>query len=220
TVRLTYVDRAAHPSRMSRYSTQPAHGSTTMNDGRLRPIPALDTAECYPGGVVFDDFCSCFFFSSRRRHTRCYRDWSSDVCSSDLRARYWEQPVSRPMGSGLTLEGRRKDGSRFPVEISLSPVKSEDGFRVTAIIRDTSERKRAESQLRAIQETYTRELAATNRELEARNRAIERADRLKSEFLASMSHELRTPLHTVIAFSELLTEQLTGHLNEDQKRFV
>ena len=136
------------------------------------------------------------------------------------RARYWDHPLTRPMGSGLTLEGRRKDGSRFPVEISLSPVKSEDGFRVTAIIRDTSERKRAESQLRAIQETYTRELAATNRELEARNRAIERADRLKSEFLASMSHELRTPLHTVIGFSELLAEQLKGPLNEDQKRFV
>src|SRR6266542_2492193 len=31
--------------------------------------------------------CFCFFFSSRRRHTRCYRDWSSDVCSSDLRGR-------------------------------------------------------------------------------------------------------------------------------------
>src|SRR5215475_14015704 len=45
-------------------------------------------------------------------------------------------------------------------------------------------------------------------------------NRLKNEFLASMSHELRTPLHTIIGFSELLTEQLEGALNAKQQRFV
>jgi PAS domain S-box-containing protein len=133
---------------------------------------------------------------------------------------YMNHPQTRPMGGKLQLEGERKDGSRFPVEISLSPVKSDEGFRVSAIIRDISQRREAENKLRAIQEEYTRTLTIANAELEERNQEVERANRLKSEFLASMSHELRTPLHTIIGFSELLGEQLEGPLNEKQQRFV
>lgn len=129
------------------------------------------------------------------------------------RAGYRAHPVTRPMGTGLQLNGRRKNGTTFPVEISLSPVKSEEGFRVTAVIRDITARREIEERIQNIQSNYTREL-------EARNQEVERANRAKSEFLANMSHELRTPLHTVIGFSELLAEELKGPLNADQQRFV
>jgi PAS domain S-box-containing protein len=136
------------------------------------------------------------------------------------RSGYAEQPKRRPMNTGLALEGRRKDGARFPAEISLSPAVSEDGFRVTAIVRDVTERKRAGERLRSIQERRACNLAASNRELERRNQEIELANYRKDEFFRSMSHELRTPLHTVIGFSELLAEQTDGPLNPRQQRMV
>lgn len=125
------------------------------------------------------------------------------------RAEYLSNPSTRPMGQGLTLSARRRDGSELPVEVSLSPIRIGDSFTVMAIVRDVSERR-----------SFEQEIRKANQELEARNREVESANQLKSEFLASMSHELRTPLHTIIGFTELLEEQSQGSLNAAQKRFL
>ncbi|MCZ6514814.1 MAG: PAS domain S-box protein, partial [Acidobacteria bacterium] len=71
------------------------------------------------------------------------------------REKYISAPHTRPMGAGLDLMARRKDGSEFPVEISLSPAEMDEGFLVTTIVRDVSERKKAEQALRESQRTLS-----------------------------------------------------------------
>jgi len=62
-------------------------------------------------------------------------------------SRFAEKPKTRRMGAGLDLKGRRRDGSEFPVEISLSPVSTDTGIVVLSAIRDVSDRKRIEEEL-------------------------------------------------------------------------
>ena len=132
------------------------------------------------------------------------------------RTAYFAHPVMRPMGTGLDLYAKRADGTEFAVDVTLSPYEAEGGDRVICVVRDVTERKRAEEQIR----TLNQQLVEANKGLELQNREVEKATRLKDEFLASMSHELRTPLNAIIGFSDLLAEQGAVQFSSKQKRFV
>jgi len=106
--------------------------------------------------------------------------------------------INRPRG----LSGLRKNGGSFPLELNVSPMEIHGNKMFIGIIRDITERQKAEDNLRAAK-------------IEAEN-----ANLAKSRFLSSMSHELRTPLNSILGFSQIMLEDEDAPLSEDQSHSV
>lgn len=110
---------------------------------------------------------------------------------------------------------RTKDGRSLDVAGNAS-CQFKDGQPVAtrAIFHDVTERRKAETAMKGLNDSLTQQAA----ELAIQKERAEAADRLKSAFLATMSHELRTPLNSIIGFTGIMEQGMTGPINDEQKK--
>lgn len=161
---------------------------------------------------------------------------------------YYHNPSSRPMGHGRDLLATKKDGSEFPVEVSLSYYEQKNQFYVIAFIVDITQRKVAESKMmeqHAELERVTTDIRKLNAELETKvqerttilREALQKLEKsqeelstalnkekelseIKSRFVSMASHEFRTPLSTVLSSASLIQKYINGEDQDKRERHV
>ncbi len=143
---------------------------------------------------------------------RLVPDWSSHAGAPDGGTDIWQ--------GQMELWARRKSGHQFPVEISLSPLQTEEGLLVTTAIRDITQRRRAEDAIRELNLTLEQRVAERTEELLRSNEALRQSNDDLNQFAYAASHDLQEPLRMVSLYSQMLQRKYGDKLGADADEFI
>ena len=125
----------------------------------------------------------------------------------------FSENLANHKGEGFELSGKNKSGKEFPVELSIGPLETEEGLLFSAAIRDISEKKQLEKEIREINVNLEKKVNIRTTELERKNKELE-------QFAYVASHDLQEPLRTISSFVQLIRQKYQGKLDSDADKYI
>lgn len=189
-----------------------------------------DTGKIY---FANEQACNSLGYTRDEMYNLHVSDFNVSLDSEKWKKHHWNKIAKKHLSIETTH--RRKDGSTFPVEVTINVIEYEDKKLTITFAKDISERKKAEKALREQFHEYQKlnkqyeeknaellelllNVQTINEELEEAKVKAEESDKLKTAFLANMSHEIRTPMNGILGFTELLkSPEISG---TDQSKYL